>query len=69
MIDSVSKDTVCGARIGCIVSKKQRANGWQWNLHKRDWALQHLRKQWRPLTLLKVILITWFQNIENEEIR
>jgi aspartate aminotransferase len=29
MIDSVSKDTVCGARIGCIVSKKQRANGWQ----------------------------------------
>jgi aspartate aminotransferase len=28
MIDSVSKRySMCGARIGCIVSKKQRANG------------------------------------------
>jgi aspartate aminotransferase len=40
----IKRYSMCGARIGCIVSKKQRANGHQWNLHKRDWALQHLRK-------------------------
>jgi aspartate aminotransferase len=27
MIDSVSKDTVCGARIGCIVSKNKEVMG------------------------------------------
>jgi aspartate aminotransferase len=27
MIDSVKRYSMCGARIGCIVSKKQRANG------------------------------------------
>jgi hypothetical protein len=34
---------------------------------KRDWASNICSQAVRPLTLLKVILITWFQNIENEE--
>jgi aspartate aminotransferase len=27
MIDRIKRYSMCGARIGCIVSKKQRANG------------------------------------------
>jgi aspartate aminotransferase len=36
MIDSVKRYSMCGARIGCIVSKKQRANGHRNEIYKRD---------------------------------
>jgi aspartate aminotransferase len=36
MIDSVSRYSMCGARIGCIVSKTKELMGAAMKLHKQD---------------------------------